>query len=163
MSDLKAKSSTAILAIGLFKLVKGCLLAAAGIGTLSLLHKDVEQTLTHWIQILRVDPDNQLIHGFISQLFSITPRQLEAISAGTFFYAALLLTEGVGLLMRKQWAEYFTVVTTAALIPLEIYEILRHFTLAKVAVLVINLAIVAYLVWRIQTTRSSETHSAGRD
>ncbi len=72
------------------------------------------------------------------------------MSAGTFFYAALLSTEGIGLLLRKHWAEYFTVITTAALIPLEVYELIRHFTAVKVVVLVINIAIVWYLVLRLR-------------
>ena len=44
----------------------------------------------------------------------------------------------------------FTVVITASLVPLEIYEIHRHPTAAKIGVLVINLAIVGYLVYRIR-------------
>jgi uncharacterized membrane protein (DUF2068 family) len=152
---MESKNSKAILAIGLFKLVKGLLLVATGIGALSLLHKDIAETVTHWVEVLRVDPDNQLIHGFLSRVFEITPKQLKEIGAGTFFYAALLLTEGVGLLMRKHWAEYFTVITTGALLPLEIYELAKRFTVTRVAVLVINLAIVVYLVWRIRERRAA--------
>ncbi len=117
MGNSNEKSPSAIIAIGLFKLIKGLLLFATAIGALSLLHRDVEQTINHWIALFRVDPDNELIHRVASKLFSITPRQLKEISAGTFFYAVLLLIEGVGLLDAKYWAEYFTVITTAALIP----------------------------------------------
>lgn len=152
---MESKNPKAILAIGLFKLLKGLLLVITGIGALSLLHKDVAETVTHWVEVLRVDPDNQLIHGFLSRVFDITPKQLKEIGAGTFFYAALLLTEGVGLLMRKHWAEYFTVITTAALVPLEIYELLRRFTAVRAGVLAINVAIVVYLVWRIRERRQA--------
>lgn len=144
------RSPRVIVAIGVFKLLKGVLLIATGIGALSLLHKDIAAVVTHWIEVLRVDPDNDFINNLLSRVFSITPKQLKEISAGTFFYAALLLTEGVGLLMRKHWAEYFTVITTAGLIPLEIYELVRHFTAVKVLVLVVNVAIVVYLIWRIR-------------
>jgi uncharacterized membrane protein (DUF2068 family) len=74
---------------------------------------------------------------------------------GTFVYAALLLTEGTGLLLRKRWAEYFTIITTAGLIPLEVYEISRHLTAAKVVVLLINVAIVLYLVARVRRSGRS--------
>ena len=147
------KSPKTLLAIGLFKLVKGLLLVATGIGAFSLLHRDIGETAAHWVEVLRVDPDNRIIHGFLSHVFAVTPRQLEEIGVGTFFYAALLLTEGAGLVMRKHWAEYFTVITTAALIPLEIYEIARRFTATRVGVLAINVAIVVY--------RSGEFASAG--
>jgi uncharacterized membrane protein (DUF2068 family) len=79
--------------------------------------------------------------------------RLEAISAGTFFYAALLLTEGVGLFMRKRWAEYFTIIVTASLVPLEIYELAKKFGLMKLSVLVINIAVVVYLILRVRWER----------
>lgn len=143
-----------ILAIGVFKLLKGLLLLATGIGAMSLLHKDVASTVEHWLDLLRVDPDNEWIHRLISRLFSVSPKQLKEISAGTFVYAGLLLTEGTGLLLRKTWAEYFTVITTAGLIPLELYELAKRFTPVRVAVLAVNVAIVVYLVWRIRRSSS---------
>ena len=136
--------------IGLFKLFKGLLLLAAGLGMLRLLHRDVADTVNHWIQILRVDPDNHYVHQAIARVINVTPKQLRELSVGSFVYAALLLTEGIGLLARKHWAEYFTVVSTALLIPLELYEISRHVTAAKLAVLAINVVVVIYLVRRLR-------------
>ena len=147
-------SAAGLILIGLFKLAKAILLIIAGFGALHLLHKDVAETVTHWVNVLHVDPDNRFIHRVLAKIFAVTPKQLKELSAGTFFYAALLLTEGVGLLLRKHWAEYFTVITTAALLPLEIYELAEHFTAAKVAVFVINIAIVWYLIARLRANPS---------
>jgi uncharacterized membrane protein (DUF2068 family) len=158
-TSARQASSTGILLIGLFKLLKGILLVAVGIGALKLLHKNVAEIVNHWVDVLRVDPDSRFFHGTLSKLFSVTPKQLEALSAGTFFYAALLLTEGTGLLMRKHWAEYFTVITTAGLIPLEIYELTKHFSWLKIAVLVVNVAIVVYLIARLRKRRTSPERS----
>jgi len=144
------KTTPTLLLIALFKLIKGILLLAVGIGALKLLHRDIAQTVAHWVDILRVDPDNGLIHRFLTRVLSVTPAQLRAASAGTFVYAGLLLTEGLGLLFRKRWAEYFTIITTAGLIPIEVYELTRRVSTAKVAVLIINVAIVAYLVRRVR-------------
>ena len=144
------KSAATLFLIALFKLIKGILLLAVGIGALRLLHRDVAQTVAHWVNILRVDPDNRLIHGLLARALSVTPAQLREASAGTFVYAGLLLTEGLGLLFRKRWAEYFTIITTAGLIPIEVYELSRRVTTAKVLVLLINVAIVAYLVRRVR-------------
>jgi uncharacterized membrane protein (DUF2068 family) len=144
-------SSTGLILIGVFKLIKGLLLVAVGIGALKLLHKDIADVVTRWVESLRVDPDNHFIHGILRKVFAVTPKQLKELSAGTFIYAGLLLTEGIGLLLKKHWAEYFTVVTTAALIPLEIFELLKHFTAIKLAILVVNLLIVWYLVARLRT------------
>jgi uncharacterized membrane protein (DUF2068 family) len=147
------ESATTLLLIAIFKLVKGILLVAVGIGALKLLHHDVADTVGHWVDVLRVDPDNRYIHKLLTRLLAVSPNQLRAASVGTFIYAALLLTEGTGLLLRKRWAEYFTIITTAGLIPLELYELARHITIAKIAVLAVNVAIVIYLVVRVRSAR----------
>lgn len=139
-----------ILLIGLFKLFKAFLLVMVGIGAHHYLHRDIAQSVNHWVEELRVDPDNFYIHRVLAHIFAITPKQLKALSIGTFVYAALLGTEGVGLLMRKRWAEYFTVISTALLIPLEIYELAKRVTPMKVGVLAINAAIVWYLVVQLR-------------
>lgn len=143
----------AILTIGVFKLLKGLLLAAVGAGALTLVHLDVADTVMHWVDLLRVDPDNRWIHAVLTRVLSVTPGQLRALGVGTFLYAALLSTEGIGLLMRKRWAEYFTILTTAGLIPLELYELVRQLTAARVMVLVVNAAIVVYLALRVRGDR----------
>jgi uncharacterized membrane protein (DUF2068 family) len=102
------------------------------------------------MQALRVDPDNRLIHGILARIFRVTPKQLKELSVGTFLYAGVFLTEGLGLLLRKHWAEYFTIVSTGLFIPLEIYELARHFTVLKLGVTGINVVIVWYLVARVR-------------
>lgn len=149
----KQESAAGLILIGLFKLVKALALVAVGIGALRFLHKDLAQSVMHWIEVLRVDPDNRFIHRVLEKAFSVTPKQLKELSAGTFFYAALLGIEGVGLLMRKHWAEYFTIITTGALLPLEIYELAKHVTFTKLIVLVVNAAIVLYLIDRVRARR----------
>ena len=149
----KHQSTAAIIAIGLFKLVKALGLLAVGLGALRFLHKDVAASIAHWVQVLRVDPDNRFIHPLLSKALRVTPAQLKELSAGTFFYAALLMTEGIGLLLRRHWAEYFTIITTAMLLPLEIYEIAKHVTIVKLAVLAVNAGIVWYLVMRVRARR----------
>lgn len=137
--------------IGLFKLLKALLLIAVGIGAIRFLHKDVASTVMHWTQVLRVDPDNRFVHRLLVKIFRVTPKQLKELSVGTFFYAGLFATEGIGLLLRRRWAEYFTIVTTGGLIPLEIFELARDFTATKLVVLLLNVLIVAYLVARVRS------------
>ncbi len=136
--------------IAIFKLVKGVLLIAAGIGALKLLHKDVGEVVERWIDVLRVDPDNRYVHGLLVRVLSVNDRMLKEISAGTFAYAALFLTEGIGLLLRKRWAQYFTISVTTSFLPLEVYELARHITVAKVGVILVNIAIVAYLIFSVR-------------
>ncbi len=132
--------------IAIFKLAKGLLLLAVGIGVLSLLHKDVAEIAKHWVEVLHADPDNRYIHRLLVKLGLMDDRKLAEISAGTFFYAAMLLTEGIGLMWQKRWAEYLTVIATASFIPLEVYELIKRFTITRTVVIGINVAIVWYLI-----------------
>jgi len=150
-NKLSGRSSDAwIVAIGLFKLCKALALLMVGIGMLKLLHRDVASVVTHWVEELRLDPDNYYIHRGLSRVFRITPKQLKELSAGTFIYAGVYLTEGVGLVMRKHWAEYLTTISTALFIPLEVYELYHRYTWPRLGFLLVNVAIVWYLAVRIK-------------
>src|SRR6476646_1534223 len=132
--------------IGLLKLLKGILLFASGVGLLKLLHKDVGDFVMQWINTLHFDPDNRHIQSILVKASILNERQLKELSIGSFFYAGLLITEGTGLLFVKRWAEYFSVVVTGSFIPLEVWELFRHFSAVKVVVIIVNVAIVVYLI-----------------
>jgi uncharacterized membrane protein (DUF2068 family) len=117
---------------------------------LRLLHRDVAEVVERWIDVLRVDPDNRFIHSVLVKVLTVNDRSLKEISAGTFAYAALFLTEGTGLLLRKRWAQYFTIIVTGSLLPLEVYELMRHASVAKLLVILLNVAIIGYLVVRLR-------------
>ena len=139
-----------IFLIGIFKLVKGIACLIAGFGLLRLMHRDVGDVVLHWVNVLRVDPDNRYIHRVLLKVFNVTPKQLRELSVGTFVYAAIFLTEAGGLLTRKHWAEYMTLLSTSLFLPLEFWEIYRHFTTVKLAVTLANIAIVWYLAARLR-------------
>jgi len=147
----KEPFSFVLFLIALFKLFKALVLAAVGIGAIRFLHKDLAASVQHWVEVLRVDPDNRYVHRLLVHVFRVTPKQLRELSAGTFLYAALFATEGMGLLLRKHWAEYFVIISTGLLIPLELYEMARHFTMVKLAVTAVNAFIVLYLVVRVRS------------
>ena len=81
----------------------------------------------------------------------LRPQQIKELGLGSFLYAALFLVEGTGLWLEKRWGEWVTVIITSSLVPVELYEIYRHPSAVKVAVLVINLAIVGYLIYHIRS------------
>ncbi len=139
--------------IAAFKLLKGLALLALGIGALKLLHKDVEAIIVHWINVFQVDSHSHYLQLLLEKLSILDDRRLKELSVGTFIYSAIFLTEGAGLAFRKSWAEYLTIVTTASLLPLEIYELAKHASIGKVLALVINLAVVIYLVLEIRRPR----------
>lgn len=136
--------------IAAFKLVKGLALLALGFGELHYLHRDLAREVAHWIDLLRVDPHNHYLLWVMEKVANVDEKKLRELSVGTFFYAGLFLCEGIGLSLRKRWAEYLTIVSTASLMPVEVYEIFNRPSLAKVGLLVANVVIVAYLVRELQ-------------
>jgi len=142
--------SRGLMLIAVFKLLKAFALIAVGAGALHLLHKDVAAIADHWINAFRVDSHNRLIHWLLEKIPLVNDKKLKELSVGTFLYAAVFLTEGLGLAFHKRWAEYFTIVTTSSFLPLEVYEIIHHATIAKAVALVINIAVVVYLAWELR-------------
>jgi len=149
-------TSRGLLVIAAFKLLKGLTLLAVGIGAHTLIDRDLVAVVEHWVNVFRVDPNNHYLHTVLERCTDLSPQRLRELSFGTFFYAALLLTEGVGLALGKRWAEYFTIIATSSFIPLEIYEIFHHANVTKVVVLLINIAVVWYLVLELRRYRGTE-------
>jgi len=143
-------SARGLLVIAAFKLLKGAALVALGIGALHLLHKDVAAVADHWINAFRVDEHNHHINWLLTKLANVDDRKLKELSVGTFVYAAIFLTEGTGLAFRKRWAEYLTSVVTASFLPLELYEMVKHVSVAKAVALLLNVAVVVYLAWELR-------------
>jgi uncharacterized membrane protein (DUF2068 family) len=136
--------------IAAFKLVKALALIAVGVGALRLVHKDVAAIAEHWINMFQVDPHNHFIDLLLDKLSILDDRRLKELSIGTFIYAAVFLVEGVGLALKKRWAEYFTIITTSSLLPIEIYELIRRVSIGRSLALIINLAVVAYLIFELR-------------
>jgi uncharacterized membrane protein (DUF2068 family) len=140
----------ALLVIAVFKFLKGAVLLALAFGALSLLHKDVALEFEHWLDQLRIDPDNEFIGALLRKLQLVHTKELKEISALGAGYAALFLTEGTGLLFRKRWAEWLTIVATSSLMPLEVYELIKEFTVVRLLVVLVNAAVVLFLIYRVR-------------
>jgi uncharacterized membrane protein (DUF2068 family) len=136
--------------IAVFKFLKAATLIALGVGAFRLLHKDVGAIAEHWVEGLRLDPGNRFVDAALAKASNLRPEQIRNLGLGSFLYAALFLAEGTGLWLEKRWGEWLTVIITGSLIPLEGYEIYRHPSAVKVGLLVLNVAIVGYLIYRIR-------------
>lgn len=136
--------------IAIFKFVKGALLLALAFGALALLHKNVASEVEYWLDQLRIDPDNQFIGGLLSKLQLVHSKELKELSALGGAYAGLFLTEGTGLLFRRSWAEWLTIVATSSLMPIEVYELVGKFTAVRLFALLINAAVVLCLVYLVR-------------
>ena len=97
-----------------------------------------------------------VIHALISKITGIDRTHLRAVQAGTFCYAFLHVVEAIGLFMGKDWAGYLVIVATSSLIPLELYELAKKFTALRVTFLILNIAIVIYLIMTLRTEHASQ-------
>jgi uncharacterized membrane protein (DUF2068 family) len=87
-----------------------------------------------------------LVHD-LDRLFSLSGGTLKLVGLVVAAYAVIEGAEAIGLWFQKRWAEYLTFVATTLLLPLEIYELAHRASPFKVVALVINLAIVIYLLY----------------
>jgi uncharacterized membrane protein (DUF2068 family) len=91
--------------------------------------------------------DHSKLIGLIQHSFTLDARTLTYLAIGLVLYALIELTEGVGLWLGKRWGEYFAMVATSVFLPYEIYDLTVKITWLRIGALVINLLLVAYLVW----------------
>jgi uncharacterized membrane protein (DUF2068 family) len=146
--------------IGAFKLASALMLAAAGFGIFRMLNQDMGEAVERFASRLHLDPDNLFIQAVISRLGSVDRTHLVAIGAGTFLYALLEAAEGIGLLLRRRWASYLTIIATALLFIPEGYEIAHKVNAVRIIVLLVNVAFLVYLIWKLKQEHQSERVSA---
>jgi uncharacterized membrane protein (DUF2068 family) len=91
-------------------------------------------------------PKHGLLHE-IERGFSLQSDTIKLVGAVFAVYAAVEGLEAWGLWFQKRWAEYLTFLVTASLLPLEVYELANRLTFFKLLAFVINVAVVAYLLF----------------
>jgi uncharacterized membrane protein (DUF2068 family) len=109
-----------------------------------------------------INKDIPLIRDFAKQLgFTLNHALLEKIqsllhiSSSNLKLLALAVTglaivsgiEAFALWQAKRWGEYFAMIVTSLGLPFEIYELSKAVTITKVILFVLNLLLVAYLVY----------------
>ena len=137
--------------IGLYKLLKAAAMVTLGVTALRMVHHDLNAVVADWVEHLHLDPGNRfLVHRVYPGVAHMTDARLRLLGCGAFVYAVLYTVQGVGLLAARCWAEWLTVVSGVLLVPVEIYELCRHATWAKAAILVSNVVIAAYLYYHVR-------------
>ncbi len=137
--------------IALYKLLKVVLLLFVAYGEARLHDASLVARLITWASARPSGLEHELITRALEWFSGLSQSRLHALRAVTLGYAAIFAVEGVGLWMQKRWAEWLTTIITASLIPFELWEMLRAPNLGKAMVIIVNVAIVAYLIWHVRT------------
>src|ERR1700704_5217652 len=135
--------------IALYKLVKVLLLLALAYGEVRLSDASLAAKLVNWASARPLGLEHDVATRFLEWFSGLSESRLHALRIVTLAYAAVFATEGIGLWLQKRWAEWLTVIVTASLIPLEVWELIFRPNIGKAAVLVGNTVIVIYLAWHV--------------
>ena len=149
--------------IGLIKLAKAALLVATSYGLYRLHKAGTVDQLYDWLYSLTDSFERRLLERALDWLDSLGSDRIQNIFLATSAYTALIIAEGTGLMLRKTWAEWLTVIASAWLIPFELWHLFfgtHHNTIAVLAATTLNVVIVIYLVRVLRRTRRTrEPHA----
>lgn len=151
-----------LLVVGVFKLLKALFFIAIGLGALHLVHRNLGELVMRLVDSLPIDPEGRVVSMVMDKADLVNGHDLRRIGAGAIIYAVLCLIEGSGLMLRKAWAEYFTLILTTLGLPLELFELVRHATMFRAGALAVNLLILLYLGWVLKQRQPQDLAERAR-
>jgi uncharacterized membrane protein (DUF2068 family) len=159
------KTTVALRTVAVFEAAKGIIVLLLGLGVLRLVHKDIDDVAEQIIRFLHASPGGHLSNLFIAAAHRANDKSLWAVAAAAMVYALVRFAEAYGLWYERDWAEWFALLSGAMYLPWEVLSIMRHSVLLKWVVLLLNLAIVLYmLILRLQAAarqRARAHHTSG--
>lgn len=145
VAAVRRRAPTLYAIVGI-KLLKGTLLLLLALGVYSLSDNDLPEEFRQLVRFFHLDPEKQFFTNLATKIAEITPRNLIWLARGTLFYSLFSLVEGVGLMLRVKWAGWLAIGESIFFIPIEVLELMNHFSLTVLIILGINIWIVWYLV-----------------
>ena len=138
------RAPTLWLIIGI-KLVKGLLFAGLALAAYTLSDNDLPAEYQEFLKHLKLNPERKFWADRAVQIGQIHEKHVLVAAAGTLVYSLFSLVEGIGLMFRIAWAGYMAIGESAFFIPIEIFELIKHFSVLVFVILCINIFIVWYL------------------
>ena len=137
--------------IALYKLLKVLLLLALAYGEVRLSDASLTAKLVTWASARPLGLEHKVVTWLLEWFSGLSASRVHALRMVTLAYAAVFAVEGIGLWMRKRWAEWMTTIITASLIPLELWELFNRPNIGKLAVFIANVAIVVILIRHVRS------------
>jgi uncharacterized membrane protein (DUF2068 family) len=113
-------------------------------------HANWASEIANFAQHLGLNPKDNWIQRLIEKVSKINSNENVTFGVIALAYGVLEGAEAYGLWTRRRWGEWLTVVATSLLLIPEVWELTKSATLLKVGALLVNLAVVAYLLWRLR-------------
>ncbi len=129
---------------------RAVVLAAVGIVLVTHPHTEWGREITHLAQKLGLNPDGNWVRKLIAKVRRLHTTENVLFGSIALGYALLEGAEAYGLWKRTRWGEWLTVIATSLLLIPEAWELSKGASLLKVGALLVNLAVVAYLIWRMR-------------
>lgn len=131
--------------------LRAIVLVLVGIALIANPHHDWGKTLANFAGDFGLNPHSNGIEKIIHKLHAISSQRYAVYGIIALAYGALEGAEGYGLWRRRRWAEYLTVLATSLLFIPEIWAIAHKATPLKIGALLVNIAVVAYLSFRLRS------------
>jgi uncharacterized membrane protein (DUF2068 family) len=138
-------SGKGIRAVAVLEASKGILALIVALGLHVYAGQNLSLLASELVTHLHLNPASHYPNIFIAAIGSISPSSLSLLSLGAVAYTLIRFIEAYGLWCNKRWTQWFALVSGAIYLPFELYEMINHFSVLSVIVLLINLAIVLYM------------------
>jgi uncharacterized membrane protein (DUF2068 family) len=136
---------------------RALVLAAVGIVLLTHLHENWASDVTDLARKGGLNPKDNWVQRILHDATKLNASKTFLFGVLALGYAALEGTEAYGLWNRRRWGEWLTVLATSLLLIPEVWELTKSTTVLKVGALIVNVAIVAYLLVRLRATSQRRT------
>ena len=147
----------ALRGVAAFEAFKGITVLLAATGLLGLMHRDLHASAAKFIEHLHLNPASHYPSIFIDAAGSLAGPRILLLALGAALYATIRLVEAYGLFRRREWAEWLAAVSGSIYIPAEIYGFMRTQSALGIALLILNVSVVA-IVARSLVRRRREHH-----
>lgn len=155
---LSARAGLRLIAV--FEAAKGVLVLLAGLGLLSLLHRDVEVLAEELVGRSMLIHHVRFSGALLRAAENVSDGKLWTLASVALAYSALRFIEAYGLWHHREWGLWVALLSGTLYLPWEILAIVHHATALRYLLVLFNGVLTAYLAWTryMKTRRGSDRH-----
>jgi uncharacterized membrane protein (DUF2068 family) len=143
--------------VALIEGTKGVLVLLVGFEALSFLHRDIHGAVVQLVEHFHLNPASHYPRIFLDAIEQVNDTGLWLMAVAAAMYSLARIIEAVGLWLRKRWAQWFAIVSGGVYVPIELYEVVQKATWPRLTLLIVNLGVVAYIVFELMKNGDKST------